>query len=495
MPTIRKRNGRLQVIVRLKGYAPEYKLMPKGITAKDAMEWGRERERELKTNTVYSETPTLQRELLKNWTLGQLIEDYLAQIIVSEAHELASLFNKELSGVRYVYGSRPLKRSWKNEDIALRSFLKKEKILCDKPLDQVTTKDFQDYVNRRLKTVTAATLRRELNPIRFIWKRGGKFHSLPVKDIFSDLDMPRQSADNSRERPLKPQECPGLFKAIEGCRGLKQQRLWTIFVIVALGTAARRGDLLKVTWRNIDLQERTMFFPGLITKSGKPRRLPLTGDLAFKLGIYRNTLSDAARAPNARVFPISASASEQAWTRIVRRTRLSEYPLWLAPQHPDNLKIHDLRHTAITRFERILTRSESEYMSGHRGAGVHDRYLHPDMEDIRKKLEAADDLFETAAETITSLEDKAFYGRFNIDRMLENDISEDDFTPTPLPDVDWIKRDGHIIMDMAGPKTKAYLNRHVVRDLMEKRFRDTEKQVEKELNEERRSRLSKEGAG
>jgi integrase len=491
MPTIRKRNGRLQVIVRLKGYAPEYKLMPKGITEKQARQWGLERERELTTNTVYSETPTLQRELLKNWTLGQLIEDYLSQIIASKADELASLFNKTLSGVRYVYGSHPLKRSSKNEEISLRRFLKEEKVLCDKPLDQVTTRDFQDHINRRLKFVTAAALRRDLNPIRFIWRTGGKFHNLPLRNIFSDLDIPKQSADNERKRPLKRYEYPALYKAIESCRGLRQQRLWMIFAIVALNTAMRRGDLLKIIWRNIDLEDRTIFLPGLIRKSGKPRLLPITGDLAFKLSLYRDTLSEAEKAPNARVFPISESAAEQAWTRIVKRTRLLEHPLWIAPKHPDNLHIHDLKHTAVTRFEGILTQSECMYMSDHRGKGVHFRYTHADIENIRKKLEAADDMFETAAETITSLEDTAFYGRFNI---ADDVISEEEFSPTPIPDVDWIKEDGHIIMDMSGPKTKAYLKRHVVRDLMEKRFRDAEKQAEKKLNEDRKSRLSKESA-
>ena len=78
-----------------------------------------------------------------------------------------------------------------------------------------------------------------------------------------------------------------------------------------------------------------------------------------------------------------------AWKRLVKRARL------------ENLRFHDLRHEAISRFlrgtslrheaisrffERDLNVPEVALISGHRDPRMLFRYTHPRAEDIAAKL-------------------------------------------------------------------------------------------------------------
>lgn len=45
-------------------------------------------------------------------------------------------------------------------------------------------------------------------------------------------------------------------------------------VVVAIETAMRRGELLKLEWKNINFTDRTAYVP--MTKNGFPRAVPLS---------------------------------------------------------------------------------------------------------------------------------------------------------------------------------------------------------------------------
>jgi hypothetical protein len=75
MPTIRKRNGKWQVQVRLKGHAAIVETFPDGTKKEQAREWGLEQERKLKLRDV----PTLQKRALGSMTLEGLIRRFLKE--------------------------------------------------------------------------------------------------------------------------------------------------------------------------------------------------------------------------------------------------------------------------------------------------------------------------------------------------------------------------------------------------------------------------------
>jgi integrase len=487
MPTIRWRKGRrgyyYQVQVRLKGFQQISKAMPPLLNPRDkeekakakklALEWGLEREREQKQHRALGETPTMVHELQEQWTFNDLISNYMSKIQISKATELARIFDNRGPQPVYIY-NKPRKKSYENEWIMIRSFCKDMDGFCKQPTSACTHLQIQEYINKKLQEgKSAATVIRYLSPIRHIWRKESKLLGLKLPNIFSkeDLIFPDQ-IDNHSERYLKPEEEPYLFKAIESLRFKKQQGLWNVYVSMVLSTAMRRGELLRITWANLDFNKLTIEVPGRFAKNGQRRLLPMTKNLAYFIELYRDTLSDVDKEPDALVIPMTASGAEQAWRRITRKATLlsgGKYKLRVGDgRHPDSLTLHSLKHTALTRFAHkpyALSDRERQYLGAHKGFRQTDRYEHIDlMESIREKLEKVDDLRADD----DSVSDIAFYRQF--DQKFEHTTDNGHTTSKALPgtvtyptdkfpDLDWIERDGRLVIDVNGAKSKAYFDK------------------------------------
>jgi integrase len=358
MPTIRERNGQWQVQVRLRGFTPRSRSFSKESTSwEQARQWGLEEERKLKL----ADTPTVARELLRKETLGGLLQRY----------------REETQKPGY-----QRKKSHDNELVMLKAFEKNEPALCSKSLGELQAngcKDFQRYAERRLaQGREPSTVRRELNVIRTIFRMARRRWDLPV-DPFKGIELPPEP--EGRERVLSKQERIDLWKATLECRGLHQVFLWQALISTALGTGIRRGELLKLQWKDIDFETGTLMAPP--GKRSPRRPLPMSRGLwsilreYHDLGIWSRgrSLGGAERTPQSRVFPLTGSALEQAWRRLCKRAKI------------EVLTFHDLRHTAATWFNILdLSQREVEYMLGQKGH----RYTHAELERVREKLDKGD---------------------------------------------------------------------------------------------------------
>jgi len=142
------------------------------------------------------------------------------------------------------------------------------------------------------------------------------------------------------------------------------------FIILLVETGMRRGELLSIRWRDIDFGNSTVQI--LSTKNGHPRRIPLTPKAI-------RTLRSLPKSDD-RLFPITASAVRLAWERLRMRAGLAD------------LRLHDLRHEAISRFfEAGLSSPEVALISGHREPRMLSRYTHLQPELIARKLSQLDD--------------------------------------------------------------------------------------------------------
>jgi len=117
-------------------------------------------------------------------------------------------------------------------------------------------------------------------------------------------------------------------------------RRWTVhhkpsaalrqYVLAALQTGARRAELLRLTWGDVDMKRRTVTFRK--TKNGRDRTVPMTETLREMLQTLPRPLD-----PAARVLPsYEPLALTRSFTRLVKR-------LGLTP-----LTFHDLRHDAAS---------------------------------------------------------------------------------------------------------------------------------------------------
>ena len=135
----------------------------------------------------------------------------------------------------------------------------------------------------------------------------------------------RMFREQSRDRFIEADELPRFFKAVyeEKNEGVRD------FVLLALLTGARRGNVLAMRWEDINLARAEWRIPE--TKNGESQRVALVGDAIRILQTREGNGSEF-------VFPSSGISGhlldvKKGWARILKRAEI------------DNLRMHDLRRT------------------------------------------------------------------------------------------------------------------------------------------------------
>jgi integrase len=175
-------------------------------------------------------------------------------------------------------------------------------------------------------------------------------------------NLKKPSSNPARERRLSGGELLALIKASSHTRN---PHIIPI-ILFALETGMRRGEILGLKWQGIDLKKRVAFLP--LTKNGTSREVPMSSKAV--------TILEEERMNKYSVpFPINDNAFRWAWDKLKKRAAISD------------LKFHDLRHEAISRFfEAGLSLVEVATISGHKDPKMLFRYTHLKASDISKKL-------------------------------------------------------------------------------------------------------------
>ncbi len=326
MASIRFRSNKWQARVSRKGQPSLTKTFQ---TKEDAEKWSRSIEVEWDKGT-YQNTHQAQKT-----TFGELIERYLREVT-------------------------PLMRSAKEDTIRLKAILKK-------PVTKVNILLFNSsriakYRDERLQEVSAGTVIRELAYFSSIINHARREWGINIANPV--LLVRKPPSPQGRNRILSHEEEVELLKA---CEPKANRNIYTRpFIILALETAMRRGELLSLRWDNIDYSKRTAYLQ--LTKNGNSRTVPLSMRAI-------QTLQALPISIDGRVLPINFAALENNFKRARERVNLKD------------LRIHDLRHTAVTRLaEKLPNLIELSAVSGHRSLAMLKRYYHPRAEDIARKL-------------------------------------------------------------------------------------------------------------
>ncbi len=188
----------------------------------------------------------------------------------------------------------------------------------------------------------------------------------------------RPPATRGRDRRLEGDEEQCLLKALGDhagdVQGAKRAGAYRVgsrnawmrpLVQLAIETAMRQGELLALTWDNVDLEARTAHLED--TKNGESRTVPLSSRAVA-------VLEALPRPPGGRVCPLTAQAVKLAWKRACKRAGI------------EDLHFHDLRHEATSRLAEKLNLLELAAVTGHKDLRMLKRYYHPRATDLAKKL-------------------------------------------------------------------------------------------------------------
>lgn len=181
----------------------------------------------------------------------------------------------------------------------------------------------------------------------------GWLDSNPMRKV-AKLKEPR-----GRVRFLSDDERKAL---LEACRNSKAPALHLI-VVLALSTGMRRGEILGLTWDNVDLARGRITLHE--TKNGDRRVVPLT---ALALELMREH-AKVRQLKNDMVFP-SVSQSRrlqinQAWGTALEKAKITDF------------RFHDLRHSAASYLAMNgATMAEIAEVLGHKTLAMVKRYSH-----------------------------------------------------------------------------------------------------------------------
>jgi integrase len=133
--------------------------------------------------------------------------------------------------------------------------------------------------------------------------------------------------------------------------------------VIAYHTGARRGEIRSIRKDKVDLKAKRITLPGRTTKNGKPRYLPIYGDMAAELDMWLTRVKGSECAVLIQDKGEPVFAFEKAWATACDAVGIS------------GTLFHDLRRTAVTNMiEAGLSEKEAMDISGHKTRAVFDRY-------------------------------------------------------------------------------------------------------------------------
>ncbi len=136
-------------------------------------------------------------------------------------------------------------------------------------------------------------------------------------------------------------------------------------VTLALSTGMRRGEILRLSWENVDLQNKRVTL--VRTKNGERRIVPLVGKAYDSIrGLYLKLEPDK----DTLLFPSPHNSNQPvsirtAWDTAMRKAKL------------ENFRFHDLRHsTASYLAMNGASLLEIADILGHKTLQMVKRYSH-----------------------------------------------------------------------------------------------------------------------
>ena len=199
-----------------------------------------------------------------------------------------------------------------------------------------------------------------------------------------DLPIPNPIKGIKRMPPAKGRT-KRITAAIEqlllgSCDALSLPLLRSI-IQFAIQTGMRRGELMGLTWADIDLPNRKAYLHD--TKNGDPRQVPLTQDAVAILEALSKGESD-------KVFPMGLVTLRIQFERVCLFAKNQYTESGTNPF--EDLRFHDLRHEALSRLSDAgLNTIELAHISGHKTLGQLKRYTHPSHQAIFLKLDRQND--------------------------------------------------------------------------------------------------------
>ncbi|KAB1469139.1 site-specific integrase [Cronobacter sakazakii] len=268
---------------------------------------------------------------------------------------------------RYINTISISKKGWLQENY-------RRNVICRYSIAEMNMRDITPmhiarYRDVRLKEISPKTLQPiSSNTVRLELALLSSLFNVAISewgvcDLNPVQKVRKPKCSPGRERRLAPLE----DKKISAYLRCNNLQLFYIYKL-AIETAMRQGEILSLTWENINLHSGIVHLPE--TKNGTWRDVPLS---SVARGLFRQQNPK----PYGRVFDYKSSGLKSAWRRCIKDLNIID------------LHFHDLRHEAISRLFELNTLNVMEVaaISGHKSLTMLKRYTHLKAYPLVAKLE------------------------------------------------------------------------------------------------------------
>lgn len=144
-------------------------------------------------------------------------------------------------------------------------------------------------------------------------------------------------------------------------------------IVVALDTAMRSGELLKLEWKDVDFTGRAIRIVAFNTKTARARTVGMTQRVFHEL---TRLWEQSPKEQSGLVFGIKTSV-KRAFASACKDAGIEDF------------RFHDCRHTAITRLVQTgIPPMEIMKISGHTQMNTFARYVNPDASAVNRIADA-----------------------------------------------------------------------------------------------------------
>ncbi|MCD1620823.1 site-specific integrase [Salipiger manganoxidans] len=266
-----------------------------------------------------------------------------------------------LSAVLERYGEEVSteKRGERWEQIRLAKIGRED--FAKKAISDVTATDIAEWRDKRLREVSASSVRREMNLLSSVFSVAMREWRMISKSPMPDVRKPKEA--QRRERRPTSAEMERLALSAGADLSMATARAYHAFLF-SIETGMRAGEVVGLTAADVDVSRRVARLPR--TKNGTAREVPLSGEAVRLLQALPE--SDP-------LFGLDSAQLDALWRKLRDRAGV------------ENLHFHDSRHEAITRLSRKLDVLALARMVGHRDIKMLLRYYDETAEDLAKRLD------------------------------------------------------------------------------------------------------------
>jgi len=232
-----------------------------------------------------------------------------------------------------------------------------------KYLFQITSLDIENYKAKRLNEhkVRPATVNRELALCKIIFNKAIQWGIFRLANPVKQVAFLKEN--NKRLRFLSKEEIIKLYEFLSG------EAL--ALVKFAINTGMRRGEIMKLTWHDIDILQRLIYIKD--SKSGESRVIPMNETLVNLLCSLRK---------GADVSPVFSSVHRTAFENALEEAKI------------DDASFHTLRHTFASHLAMegvdLFTLSK---LLGHSDIKMTMRYAHLGPNHMAKAMQVMDTIW------------------------------------------------------------------------------------------------------